>query len=178
MDFTMKDLLEAIGPSASLIFASWIFLSFLQTRYTAAYDRYRSLVEERRQHLEQQKQHADQNDDRHQQSIGKQIELYRHRCEFMRMATNIGVAAAILLIVTILCGGLQVILPGAGALKWTGAVTAFSGLTLLIIAAVFVIVENVQIRHAMDDEKSDLPGLEQERASAGGGGLRYQPGNR
>jgi hypothetical protein len=169
MDFTMKELLEAIGPSASLIFASWIFLSFLQTRYTAAYDRYRSLVEERRKHLEQQMQHDDETDDRHQQSVGNQIELYRHRCEFMRLATNIGVVAAILLIVTILCGGLQVILPGAGVLKWAGAVTAFAGLILLIVAAAFVIVENVQIGHVMDDEKSDLPGLERERAAASRG---------
>ena len=48
MDFELKDLLEAIGPNATLIFAAWIFLSFLQQRYTAAYDRYRALVPRQR----------------------------------------------------------------------------------------------------------------------------------
>jgi hypothetical protein len=160
MDFSMKDFMQAIGPSASLIFASWIFLSFLQTRYTSAYDRYRSLVNERRQQLESSEP---QGNDRHQQSIAGQIDLYRRRCESMRLATNIGVSAAMLLIVTIITSGLQVMLPQVGALKLIGAATAMLGLLLLIVAAVFVIIENVQIQHAMNDEASDLPELENRR---------------
>jgi hypothetical protein len=48
VSFSAKDLLEAIGPNATLIFAAWIFLSFLQQRYLDAYEHYRQLIEERR----------------------------------------------------------------------------------------------------------------------------------
>jgi hypothetical protein len=34
--FELKDVREAIGPTASLLFAAWIFLSFLRERYVAA----------------------------------------------------------------------------------------------------------------------------------------------
>src|SRR3954469_2408530 len=157
MQFAMKDFLEAIGPSASLIFASWIFLSFLQTRYTAAYDRYRALIEGRREHLLSAHDKGESGNDQRQDKIDAQIALYRKRCENMRLATNVGVVAAILLIITILCGGLQVLMPQAAPLKIVGALTAMGGLLLLIVAAVFVIVENVQIRRVMDDEAEDLP---------------------
>src|SRR4051812_13232285 len=152
MPFAMKDFLEAIGPSASLIFASWIFLSFLQTRYTSAYDRYRSLIEERRQNLKKAPDEGVTDEDPHQRSLAGQIALYRRRCEHMRLATNFGVIAAILLIVTILCGGLQVLAPQAGVVRLVGAATAVGGLSLLIAAAAFVLFENSLIRHAMNDE--------------------------
>src|SRR3954471_7606792 len=132
MQFTMKDLLQAIGPSASLIFASWIFLSFLQTRYTAAYERYRQLIQERREQLHGDGEEPGGGDRRHAGSIRDQIELYRRRCEQMRLATNIGVAAAVLLIVTILCGGMQVVMPHAALLSYVGALGAFLGLALLV----------------------------------------------
>jgi hypothetical protein len=79
-DFELKDLLQAIGPSASLIFAAWIFLSFLQSRYSSAYEHYRQLIAELRTHREQ---------DRRLQSLCRQILAYKRRCEQMRWATNI-----------------------------------------------------------------------------------------
>jgi hypothetical protein len=85
--FQLKDLLEAIGPTASLIFAAWIFLSFLQARYTTANERYRSLLDEFRQHTSQ---------DARRSSLRDQITEYKRRCEQMRLATNMGVSAAIL----------------------------------------------------------------------------------
>jgi hypothetical protein len=48
MQFEMKDVLSSAGPAASLIFAAWIFLQLLNSRYDAAFDRYRSLVSEYR----------------------------------------------------------------------------------------------------------------------------------
>jgi hypothetical protein len=163
MQFTMKEFLEAIGPSASLIFASWIFLSFLQTRYTAAYERYRSLIDERRQNLKKKPDEGVTDEDRHQRSLGGQIGLYRRRCEHMRLATNIGVIAAMLLIITILCGGLQVIAPDAAVIRVVGATAAVVGLAMLMVAAAFVLLENSLIRHAMDDEPADLPELESQQ---------------
>jgi hypothetical protein len=49
-DFDLKEFLQAVGPTASLIFAAWIFLTFLQARYSAAYERYRALIAEFREH--------------------------------------------------------------------------------------------------------------------------------
>jgi uncharacterized membrane protein YraQ (UPF0718 family) len=147
--FELKDFMEAVGPTASLIFASWIFLSFLQARYSAAYSRYRELIQEYREH--------GQRDKSHQQSIARQIPLYKQRCEQMRTATNVGVVAAIVLIAAVMAAGLQVVLPDLAAFKYIGALAALVGLALVIIAAVYVVRENTLIQHAIDDEISDLP---------------------
>jgi hypothetical protein len=68
--FDMKDLLQALGPTASLIFAAWIFLSFLQARYTTAHQLYRALIAVFREHNER--------DDR-RRSLGDQVLEYKHR---------------------------------------------------------------------------------------------------
>jgi hypothetical protein len=74
-DFRLKDLLEALGPTASLIFAAWIFLTFLQSRYTASYERYRTLIDEFRHH---------DNRDHRRNSLRDQILEYKLRCEKKR----------------------------------------------------------------------------------------------
>jgi hypothetical protein len=84
LEFQLKDLLQAVGPTASLIFAAWIFLSFLQSRYTSAYERYRSLLQEFRTHEAK---------DRRRETLQDQILEYKRRCEQMKTATNIGVIA-------------------------------------------------------------------------------------
>ena len=43
-DVQLNAVLKAIGPNASIIFAAWIFMGFLQQRNDAATDRYRSAV--------------------------------------------------------------------------------------------------------------------------------------
>jgi hypothetical protein len=45
MTFELKDILTAIGPNASIVFAAWIFMGFLQQRYSVALERYGSLIE-------------------------------------------------------------------------------------------------------------------------------------
>ncbi len=40
MNFDLAKVLTTVGPAASIIFAAWIFVAFLQTRYDAAVDRY------------------------------------------------------------------------------------------------------------------------------------------
>jgi hypothetical protein len=108
MDFDLKEVLEAIGPSAALVFASWIFLGFLEQRYVAAYERFRKLVEEYR---------ANQSSETRHQNLGDQIRLYRVRCDQMRTATNLGVFAAILLLTTLICGALEAIFGGIAPLN-------------------------------------------------------------
>src|SRR3954468_12593548 len=93
MDFELKDLLDAIGPTASLIFAAWIFLTFLQARYTSAYQQYRSLIAELRDHREH---------DYRRESLRSQILDYKRRCEQMRLATHIGIISAMFLISTLI----------------------------------------------------------------------------
>ena len=166
MEFEFKDVLEAVGPTASLIFASWIFLTFLQSRYTAAYERYRQLIQEVREH--------DNPGDRHQQSVARQVRLYKLRCEQMRKATNIGVMAAMLLICAVVSGGLQVIFPDASAIKYFETFAAIAGLLLVLLAASFVVRENTLIQRAIDDEISDLP----DDVKSGNQTFRERPGLR
>jgi hypothetical protein len=46
LKFGLKDILTAVGPSASIVFAAWISMGYLQQRYSAALERYRSLIEQ------------------------------------------------------------------------------------------------------------------------------------
>ena len=151
MDFELKDLLDAIGPTASLIFAAWIFLSFLQARYSSAYDRYRGLIEKYRAGIDKTKE---------RQSVLDQVILYRARVEQMRRATNIGVIAAIFLIATLVAAGLHVITGELPVFKYLSAACAFIGLILVAAAATYVLRENSSIREGMESEPSDVPDLD------------------
>src|ERR1700712_3729998 len=148
MNFQLSDLLKAIGPNASLVFAAWIFLSFLQARYVAAFDRFRELTNEYRTGSPEGRRH---------QSIRTQIRLYRRRCELMRWAATIGVVSAILLICTLIIGGLDVVFPGHQGLPPAGAVCALAGLALVIVAAMIVIVENTMLGRELAEDVVDLP---------------------
>jgi len=154
MDFDAKELLEAVGPNATLIFAAWIFLSFLQQRYVAAYERYRQLIAEYRTHGEH---------DRRQHSLADQILQYKRRCQLMRHATNVGVVSAILLIAGLIAAGLDVIVHMEW-LKYVTAGGALLGLALVIASAVLVVVENVLIQGTI---KSDISDIEDLRGHAG-----------
>jgi F0F1-type ATP synthase assembly protein I len=147
MEFDLKDVLEAIGPSAALVFASWIFLGFLEQRYVAAYERFRKLVEEYR---------ANQSSENRHQNLKDQIRLYRVRCDQMRTATNLGVIAAILLLTALICGALEAIFGGIALIKYLGTACAIVGLLLVIAAAVYVVLENTLIKQMLDSEVADL----------------------
>jgi hypothetical protein len=45
VDFELQEVMDAVGPSAALAFAAWLFLQLLQQRYLAAYSPYRELVD-------------------------------------------------------------------------------------------------------------------------------------
>ncbi|MDB6088009.1 MAG: conserved rane protein of unknown function [Gammaproteobacteria bacterium] len=150
--FQLKDLLQAVGPTASLIFAAWIFLNFLQSRYTAAYDRYRALIAEYRVHREQ---------DRRRQSLRDQILEYKRRCEQMRKATHLGVLAAIVLISALIFAALDTIYDQLSLLKYLSATCAVGGLLLVIWAATYVIVENSRLQLIIDSDLSDVPDLQE-----------------
>ncbi|MDO9709920.1 DUF2721 domain-containing protein [Paracraurococcus lichenis] len=150
MNFELKDILTAVGPSASIVFAAWIFMGYLQQRYTAAFDRYRSLIEQCRGGIEQEGRRG---------NVRDQVMLYRRRFALMRLATTLGLSAAILLISTLILGAVNVLLPHLGLLKYIGAACMIGGLGLVVIAAALVIRENVIIRRAVDGELMDVPEL-------------------
>jgi len=151
--YSLKDVLEAVGPTASLIFAAWIFLSFLQQRYTTAYELYRSLIDEYRQgNLHDQRK----------RSVRDQILMYKQRCEQMRLATNIGVIAAMLLISTLITAAIYTVFPEAMVLKHVSTACAIIGLLLVICAAVVVVRENLKLQQVIDSELTDLPDLAQQ----------------
>jgi hypothetical protein len=151
-EFELKDLLQALGPTASLIFAAWIFLSFLQSRYTVAYQLYRSLIAELRSHAEQDKRRA---------SLVAQILEYKRRCELMRRATNIGVVSAIVLISALVFAGFGTIFENASLFKYLTAICGIGGLLLVVWAASLVIVENCRLQRLMEIDLSDIPELEE-----------------
>jgi hypothetical protein len=147
--FDLQDLLEVVGPTASLVFAAWIFLSYLQQRSVAAFERYRALAEDYRHGT----------DDKRQSVLRGQIALYKRRCELMQTATQVGVASAILLLTTLIIGALNVVVP-LGIWPYAGATCAIVGLAMVIVAASFVLRENKLIRTAIEAETKDLTGLD------------------
>jgi len=150
MDFNLKGVLDVVGPTAGLIFASWLFLSFLGQRYSVGYERYRALIKEYR---EQQGRSA------RRTLLGEQILLYKRRCEQMKVATNLGVVAALFLITTIIAATLNVIFPAADFLKYVSAAASMIGLLLVSGGAVLVMIENTHIQQALDGEIADIPEL-------------------
>lgn len=159
MSFNLKDVLSAIGPAASIVFAAWIFMGFLQQRYTAAHERYRSLISQYR--------NGDSSGDRHG-NIKDQVKIYKRRFELMKTATNIGLMAAILLISALIAGALDVVFPGFSPLKYVGTGCALAGLALVIVGAVLVIMENSIIQRAIDSELLDVPDLARETGQEAG----------
>jgi Mn2+/Fe2+ NRAMP family transporter len=149
-NFQLKDLLQALGPTASLIFAAWIFLTFLQSRYAAAYQYYRALIAELRDH--------DERDRRRESLIGQTLE-YRQRCEQMRLATQIGVSSAIVLIASLVFGALGTMYDTVDVWKYLTAGCAIVGLLLVIWAAALVLVENFGLRRILDSDAQDVPEL-------------------
>lgn len=148
MDFKLKEVMEAVGPSAALAFAAWLFLQLLQQRYTAAYTRYRELVDAFRNGIEGKRREV----------IKYEVLLYRKRVIYMLHATNIGMVAAILLLLALISSGLDAVFK-ADWLKYIGAPGIVLGLVLVAVACVIVIVENSLIRKPIEAELDDLKEL-------------------
>jgi uncharacterized membrane protein len=153
VNFELKDLLQAIGPTASLVFAAWIFLSFLESRYAACFERYRELADEYRSGGPEHR-HA---------TVKEQIGLYRRRCEWIRLSTNIGLVSAVCLLFTLILAGLDVVFSGHAWVAGSAAIFSIAGLLLVIIAAAMVIVENTLIGSALQAEVADIPELADKR---------------
>ena len=150
MDFELKEVLQAVGPNAGLVFASWMFMHLLQGRYTGAYERYRSLVDNYRQGADGQRK----------ETIRDEVALYRRRIDCMRRATDFGLYAAMLLIGTLIIAVADAIFKGTSFLKYAGAATTVVGLAMVIWAAALVVKENRLIKMPLDREVDDMPELD------------------
>jgi uncharacterized membrane protein YraQ (UPF0718 family) len=150
MMIQLGDVLKAIGPNASIVFAAWIFMGFLQQRYDSAIDRYREAVGDYRSN--------DHAEDR-AGNLKDQILTYRMRCKLMGWATLIGLVAAILLIAALIFGALDVIVPKNTFVTAAGTATSILGFVLVIVAACVVIAEGSIVRRQLDDELRDVPDL-------------------
>jgi hypothetical protein len=145
VDFQLKEVMDAVGPSAALAFAAWLFLQLLQQRYSAAYARYRELVDAFRTGTEGKRREV----------LKEEIDIYRQRVKYMLHSTNIGMVAAILLLLALVVNGLDAMLK-LDWLKYIGAPAILLGLLLVIPAAIMIIKENMMIKRPIDMELADL----------------------
>jgi len=159
----LGDVLKAIGPNASIVFAAWIFMGFLQQRYDAALGRYQQAVGDYR---------SEAHDAGRANNLKAQVLAYRRRCRLMSRASLIGLVAAILLISALIFGALDVIAPAA-TITVLGITTAIGGFVLVIVAAIIVIFEGRIVIRQIDDELRDVPNL----ADQAGDGVGKDVGN-
>lgn len=127
VDCKVKNVFEAVGASAALVFAAWQFLQLLERRREAARTRYRSLVDAFRAIVKEQN--------------GK-------RAASIRCATRIGVTAAFLLLLSLMIGTLDAVFK-ADWLKLFGTPASILRLLLVIPAAILLIMENTLARKTL-----------------------------
>jgi hypothetical protein len=152
MNFDLSNILKTIGPAASIVFAAWIFVGFLQQRYDAAIERYRTMISQYRD---------SELPDTRRTNVRDAILIYKRRCELMNYANMVAISSAIFLILTLIIGALAIIFPDSGWLKYLGAGSALMGFILVIVAAGIVMVESSIIRRQIDSELLDVPDLAQ-----------------
>src|SRR4051794_32432771 len=118
MDFDLANMLKVIGPAASIIFAAWIFMGFLQQRYDSAVARYRSIIGEYR---------ADDLPAGRRGNAKQEIAGYKRRCELMNSACAAGLVSAMLLILALIAAEIVLAVPALSALKYVSAGAALIG---------------------------------------------------
>jgi type VI protein secretion system component VasK len=79
----------------------------------------------------------------------------------MQLATQVGLLAAILLISSIIFAALSVITEDSAAFKYLSAALAIAGLSMVIWAAILVMIENRRLQLIIESDLSDVPELEQ-----------------
>ena len=77
----------------------------------------------------------------------------------MKLATNLGVAAALFRSQLLVAAALLAIFPAAAILKYVSAASAILGLLLVFAGACVVMRENTSIQYALDGEIADIPEL-------------------
>jgi hypothetical protein len=92
------------------------------------------------------------------QVVREQILLYKVRIRYMRYSTNLGLGAAVLLILSLMMGALEAMV-GGDLVKYAGTVCVLLGLAMVIVAALLMAAENLLIVKAIDSELTDIADL-------------------
>ena len=121
MDFKWKKVMEAVGPAAALALAAWLLQHMLEQRYCAARARLRGLVDALGTSMEGKRREVTRED----------IDMCHRRVMVMLHATRIGMAAAILLLLSLIISALDTALK-ADWLKILGAPGIMFGLVLAL----------------------------------------------
>lgn len=150
MHADLRGILPPIGQSASLIFAAFVFMGFLQQRYNATVDRYRAIVDEYR---------SERIAGKRRQVIHDEIGLYKRRCELMKRGTNCALAAGMLLTATLVFSIWSSMLPNWSVFRYLGILTVIVGLVMVVVACVYVMLENAILQLVIDRELLDQPDL-------------------
>ncbi len=150
MTFNITKIFTAIGPAASIIFAAWIFMGYLQARSDSALGRYHAMIGIYRD--------GNMSEER-RSNVRDQVSVYKRRCELMNTANTVGIFAAILLIFTLISGEISIVVPTFTFLQIVSAGSALLGFALVIVAAVFVLAESSIIQRQLDTELLDVADL-------------------
>jgi hypothetical protein len=167
MDFEVKDALQVVGQNAGVVFAAWIFMSFLQQRYVAALDRYRQLVNDYR---------AGNRSEARRPALRDQVMAYRRRVHEMRLATNLGIYSAWQLLASLIVGLLSTVFGDNALFRALAVVLPAGGLITVMVAAGLVVRENVEIKKELDEEPLDVPDLARDIDSRRGSSQSAPPG--
>ncbi|MDB5390010.1 MAG: conserved rane protein of unknown function, partial [Planctomycetaceae bacterium] len=125
MKLDLKLILDTAGPTATLVFASWIFLQYLNQRFADASLRYRELLSEFREHSDHDVRHR---------SLQEQILRYRTRCGRLGRATGLGLFAAFFLLATLLLCITSMASHQPLILSLASLICSVIGITLLIVS--------------------------------------------
>ncbi|MBX9677256.1 MAG: DUF2721 domain-containing protein [Gemmataceae bacterium] len=146
-EFKLTDLLSGAGATIGVIIAGVIFLQFLSSKYNELLNRYHTLTSDYRKGGAAETRHG---------ILQSQIRLFRLRMRLINWASWIAAGAVNFFIIAVIAGGMSMVFPEAGIVKWIGACGLFLGL-IAIAAAVFVkLYESVLARHDGNDEAGDL----------------------
>lgn len=156
----LGEVLKAVGPNAAIIFASWIFMGFLQQRYDAVVNRFQSAIGDYRSN-----DHSPARGD----NLKQQILAFRHRIHLMAQATLCGLIAAILLILTLILAAFEVLIPKVPVIATVGNITTIGGFAMIIVAAAIVMREARITKNQFNDELRDVPDLAEEAGQRQGG---------
>ncbi len=156
MNFDLKEVLNTAAPTASLVFASWLFLQLLNMRFEGAMARYERAIDEYRE---------GKADEKRKETLYELISLHGRRCVQMRRALHTGLLAAMLLVLSLVAATIHLAF-GAPVPKVVTLVCSITGLSLIIAAAAMVMVENHLGRPTLRRQFEDIPELVDRRTEA------------
>jgi hypothetical protein len=146
----VQNIASTIGATIGLVIACSIFLQMITTKFIAVFERFRALTAEYRDN--------DRSDKRNE-SLIKQIDIYRRRCQKLRLASNFITYSEFAFVATIILSGLATAFPNFAILTILAAATLLLGLAGMTASAYLEVAENTLNKQIIDSELHDFPQL-------------------